>query len=248
MKRLIEVITSSVSTLQSFLVSLISAVKHLSKIIADLVIMGINILFYIAPFALMVLVGLAKSWWWMTISGSFMLILILIFSIGKGIPEQKDDNNLKKIKFIFGTVTFILSLYYILFSMQISLEKELLSLIKLDNNNLKANKIRESQYLLTLKDTSKNNFIQYQEAIIELGKIKSENAVEPLIEKLQALNLVVAKIDDDSYKLAIAIIDALSTINSESQSACNALIKIETSTQNNELKMKSKKAANKVCK
>src|SRR5258708_14820357 len=173
MKKLIDGLQKAVTALQDFLVRLIEAIKHLSNIIVNLVIMGMKIIFYIAPFALMVIIGGSKHWWWMAISGGFMLVLILVFSLGKGVPNEKEDNSIKKINHLFSIITFCLSVYSILFfSLNISLENELLSLVKKGEGNPKANLIREAQYLDILTDSTKPLAL-CQEAIQELGKLHS---------------------------------------------------------------------------
>jgi hypothetical protein len=89
------------------------------------------------------------------------------------------------------------------------------------------------------------SYLQYMEAVRELGNLRSSRAVDPLIERLKSLNLSAEKLPDSVVAQASSIIDALKEIGSPD--ACESIVEIEVRCTSKELKNKARNISNILC-
>lgn len=251
--RIIKMLDIALNAFYKLLDYLIKTFEEVAKKILDLLTNLLRVVFYVLPFIFMIIIGSQKNWFWMSITGWAVIVFVLVLFFRDFIAEIKGDNKTssqsspiqsKRAFFVILILNVLLISYsFIYYFIGISPEKYALGYFTEAPANEKANEIRETEYLNILSSKTDIDFITTLSTISNLGLLKSSKASPMLIEKL---NGFVAKVlTENDTKEVSAIIEALENIGGEN--ACNSLVKFEVNCSNNDLVLKAKKAANKIC-
>lgn len=250
--KLFQLVLNAVYTvLENIIKALEGIIKRLVKIVEAI----LKISYYILPFVLMAIIGPVKNWTWMTVLGWLVLILVLVIftrnfiALFRGISadtEAVEPKNLRRVAVIVGIANILMLTYSgFLFVADVSLEKELVRFLGKVEQNPTANSIREQTYLQIINSREEIQPVYYEQAVHELGRLKSVQAVQPLISKLLSFPVRYENLDASKHKLVIAIIDALSQI--VSPDACQALVRVEVTSLDKLIKERASRAADKLC-
>ncbi len=251
--QIIKMLDIVLNAFYKFLDYLIKTFEEVAKKILDLLTNLLRVVFYILPFIFMIIIGSKKNWFWMSITGWAVILFVLILFFRDFIAEIKGDSKTSsqnlpiqsKRAFIVILVLNILVISYsfIFYVVGISPEKYISNFIKEAPANEKANEIREAEYLKILSNKNNIDFSTIISTISNLGLLKSSKASPILIEKLN--NFIAKELNENETKEVTAIIEALE--NTGGEDACNSLVKFEVNCSNNDLVLKARKAANKIC-
>ncbi|MGB8952608.1 MAG: hypothetical protein WCC06_08065 [Candidatus Aminicenantales bacterium] len=251
--RIINMLDIALNAFYKFLDYLIKTFEEVAKKILDLLTNLLRVVFYILPFIFMIIIGSQKNWFWMSITGWAVIIFVLVLFFRDFIAEIKGDNKTSsqnmpiqsKRAFIVILILNVLLISYsfIFYFVGISPEKYILEFITEAPANEKANEIREAEYLNIISAKNNTDFSSTISTISNLGLLKSSKASPILIEKLNGF--IAKELNENETKEVTAIIEALENIGGED--ACNSLVKFEVNCSNNDLVLKARKAANKIC-
>lgn len=252
--RIINMLDVTLNAFYKFLDYLIKTFEEVAKKILDLLTNFLRVIFYILPFILMIFLGSNKNWLWMSITGWAVIIFVLILFFRDFIAEIKKDSKSinqslptqSKRAFIVILILNILMLSYTLtyYFVGFSPEKYITELFTEAPANEKANEIRETEYLNVLNSKNITDNQTIISTISNLGLLKSSKASLLLIDKLNSF--IARELSENEIQVVSSIIDALENIGGED--ACNSLVKFEVNCNKNDLALKARKAANKICK
>lgn len=232
---------------------LIKTFEEVTKKILDLLTNFFKVVFYILPFVLMIFIGSKKEWFWMSFFGWAVIVFVLVLFFRDFIAEIKKENKVanknlstqsRRTIIVILILNILMLSYTLIYCLAgISPEKYISALFSEKPANEKANEIRELEYLNILTSKKNTQYATIVSTISNLGLLKSSKALPLLIEKLDGY--MAKDLNDDEVKEVKSIIAALENIGKES--ACNSLVKFEVNSTNNELALKAKKAADKIC-
>lgn len=253
--KLIKTIDIAINSFYKLLDYLIKTFNQVSKKILNLFTNILRLIFYILPFIFMVIIGPQKDWKWMTVTGWAILILVMILFFRdfmaeiRGVSESEVEQKSVHSKRVF-LIILILNIVLISYSVTyylvgISAEKYISTLFSSTPLNKKADLIRETVYINILQSEKKYEHSQIVAAIKNLGNLKSQKAKPLLINILNDYNLKDMTFNNSNIEEINCLIEALEKIGGSD--VCSTLVTFEINCENEELKNKARKAANKIC-